>query len=63
MQSYEKEALTLAGQEAGGWLESIGKTDLAQLTEAEWLMFLEGIVTMYQEHLGQICAAGEEPPF
>jgi hypothetical protein len=38
---------------AGEYLDSIGKTDLAVLTEAEWLTLLEVIVTAYQDALAR----------
>jgi len=37
---YEKEALAAAGDTGGAYLESIQKTDLAQMSQDEWWMFL-----------------------
>ena len=37
----EKAAVAAGGQAAGAYLESIGKTDLATLTEPQWLRFCE----------------------
>lgn len=44
----ELDALMLAGQSGGEYLESIQKTDLATLSEAEWTMFLGVVVSKYQ---------------
>lgn len=48
---HEQAAIVAASPSAGEYLESIGKTDLAVLTEAEWLTFLEVVVTAYQDAL------------
>lgn len=50
-------AAMIAGGCAGGeYLESIGKTDLVALTEAEWDTFVEAIVTGYCDHLRDLAA-------
>lgn len=49
-------AMSVGGQEGGAYLESLGKTDLATLTEAEWDQFLEIIVTGYCDHLRQLAS-------
>jgi hypothetical protein len=49
--AHEIAAIADAGPLAGEYLESIGKTDLARLSEAEWLTFLEVVVTAYQDAL------------
>lgn len=49
--AHEIAAIAAAGPLAGEYLESIGKTDLATLSEAEWLTFLEVVVTAYQDAL------------
>lgn len=36
----EKRAVNTASPVIGDWLDALGKTDLAQMTEAEWLGFL-----------------------
>ena len=50
---HEIAAIAAASPLAGEYLESIGKTDLARLTEAEWLTLLEVIVTAYQDELAR----------
>lgn len=39
LDAFEQRALNDAGDEAGGYLDSIGKTDLATLAPDEWLIF------------------------
>jgi hypothetical protein len=40
----ELDALEQGGCAGGAYLESIGKTDLAKLSENEWISFLERVV-------------------
>ena len=50
-------AAMIAGGKAGGeYLESIGKTDLVALTQAEWDTFVEAIVTGYCDRLHELVA-------
>jgi hypothetical protein len=44
------------GQLGGEYLESIGKSDLATLTETEWDVFIEAVVTGYCDHLRELAA-------
>lgn len=53
----ELEALQKAGYEAGGYLESLQKTDLSTLSEDEWMIFLQCIVSVYQEKLAGVLDA------
>ena len=41
---YELSALTDAGEQGGSFLDSIGKTDLAALSELEYREFLKRVV-------------------
>ena len=50
----EAEAMTVCGQMGGEYLESIGKSDLATLTETEWDRFLDAVVTGYCDHLREL---------
>lgn len=61
---HETAAIAAASPMAGEYLESIGKTDLAVLTESEWLTLLEVIVTAYQDELARQLDAGRHsaPP-
>jgi hypothetical protein len=55
---HETAAIAAASPMAGEYLESIGKTDLAMLSEAEWLTLLEVVVTAYQDELARRLDAG-----
>ena len=52
----EAEAMTVGGQMGGEYLESIGKSDLATLSETEWDRFIDAIVTGYCDHLRALAA-------
>ena len=52
----EIEAMATGGQMGGEYLESIGKSDLATLSEEEWALFLDAIVTGYCDHLRALAA-------
>jgi hypothetical protein len=58
---HETAAIAAASPLAGEYLESIGKTDLAVLTESEWLTLLEVIITAYQDELARRLDAGRPP--
>ena len=60
--SYEEKALDTAGEQAGAYLDTIGKTDLATLTEPEWKTFLEAAVNGFGDGMRAACA-DLEPPF
>jgi hypothetical protein len=47
----ERAAVRHAGEMGGEYLESLGRTDLARLSEAEWLAFVEAVVTGYCDRL------------
>lgn len=47
----EMQAMSVGGQYGGEYLESIGKSDLATLTEAEWDRFLDAVITGYCDQL------------
>ena len=49
--SNEMQAMTAGGQQGGGYLETIEKSDLATLTETEWDRFLDAIITGYCDQL------------
>lgn len=58
---HEIAAIQAASPMAGEYLDSIGKTDLATLTDAEWLTFLEVVITAYQDELVRRLNAGQYP--
>ncbi len=47
----ERAAMAHGGAMAGEYLDSLGKTDLAQLSVEEWHTLIEVIVTGYCDHL------------
>ena len=52
----ETAAMVEGGKAGGAYLDSLGQTDLAQLTEEEWDTFVEVIVTGYCDHLRELAA-------
>jgi hypothetical protein len=45
----ELDALLVAGQAGGEYLESLGRYDLSALSEDEWVTFLSCVVSKYQD--------------
>jgi DNA polymerase III epsilon subunit-like protein len=58
---HETAAIEAASPLAGEYLESIGKTDLASLTEAEWLTLLMVVVIAFQNELARRLDTGRHP--
>ena len=54
----ERAAMAHGGVMAGEYLDSLDKTDLAQLSTAEWQTFIEVIVTGYCDRLRDL--AGQD---
>ncbi|MGX1786885.1 DUF6511 domain-containing protein [Bosea sp. NPDC055332] len=48
---YELTARADAGEKAGEYLDQIGKTDLADLTEEQWLTFLKTVIGEFGDSL------------
>lgn len=61
LMAIEKAAILAGGGSGGEYLDSIGKTDLARLSEAEWSTFLTKILTRYAEEMR--LAVKQCPPF
>lgn len=59
---YETKALKAAGGEAGAYLDSIGVTDLAKLTEGEWERFLRIVIDSFGDGIRKEID-GNQPPF
>jgi hypothetical protein len=63
--------MTYGGAMGGEYLDSLGRTDLAQLSLEEWHTLIEVIVTGYCDHLrdlagrdrGRLDAMSEQVPF
>ena len=61
LDAFEIGAVLEAGSNAGGYLEEIGKTDLAALDANEWREFLRRIVVGYEQALRRKILANEAP--
>ena len=67
----EQAAIRHGGSMGGEYLESIRLTDLASLSEPQWLTFVEAIVTGYCDRLrelagqdqGRLARTADEVPF
>lgn len=57
----EQQAVRAASERIGGYLEGIGKTDLAAMTEAEWMGFVLHAYTSVCEEVRRLHS--EELPF
>lgn len=44
----EIESMYAASDKAGAYLDSIGQTDLAKLTSAQWMTFIETIIRTFE---------------
>lgn len=62
LNQFEVFSLADAGDEAGTFLEKIGKTDLAQLSQEEWSAFLKIILTTFEQKMRERLL-GHHAPF
>jgi hypothetical protein len=58
---HETRAFQVAATNAGAYVDEIGKTDLMQWTEYEWVTLIEVAVTAFQDALRQ--AYADDAPF
>ena len=58
---HEEAALRQASAVGGEYIESLGRTDLAQWSEHEWTTLIDVVVTAFQDHLLE--AYTQDPPF
>lgn len=61
LDAYEHQAALAAGDDAGAWLDGLGKTDLGALSKEEWEEFLGLIVIGFQSHMRRLIEGGEAP--
>jgi hypothetical protein len=47
-------ALSVVSEIAGKWLETLGKTDLAQMTPDEWMAFLKTVCDEYDNMMDNL---------
>ena len=52
----EEAAMTAGGDAAGAYLESLGRSDLATLSPAEWRQLIEIVVTGYCDTLRDLAS-------
>lgn len=48
---YETEALQAGGVAACQYLESVGQTDMAELTQEQWLLFFTKYAVAYEKKM------------
>jgi hypothetical protein len=58
---HETNALAVACQTGGEYVESLAKTDLSDFTQVEWATLIDVVVTAFQESLRT--AYADDPPF
>ncbi|WP_407528414.1 DUF6511 domain-containing protein [Methylobacterium oryzisoli] len=58
---FERAARDAAGERAGAYLDSLGKTDLATLTAEEWSIFLHQIIVGFEDELRRIFSKSLAP--
>ncbi len=51
---YEADAIAVAGERGGEYLDSLGKTDLATMSDDEWRSLIAVVVGGYVERMGEI---------
>jgi len=56
----EQDALEAGAESGGAYLDSLGQTDLAQLSVEDWQAFIEIIVTAYCDHLRDLAARDQD---
>lgn len=61
LDAFEQKALAEAGNGAGEYLDRIGRTDLAKLTDKQWIAFLGLILTGYEDSLRRQMTEHEAP--
>lgn len=61
LDAYEQAAALEAGDKAGAYLDQIGVTDLAKLSETEWQEFLRRILRGFEQSLRQKILNGVAP--
>jgi hypothetical protein len=61
LDAFEKLAAIEAGQLGGAYLEEIGITDLAKLSETQWREFVRRILVGFEQALRRKIVNGESP--
>ena len=58
---YEQRAIERAGEKAGDYLDTLGKTDLGNLTKTEWRLFLNTVVRAFGDAIRSEINSGKAP--
>jgi len=58
---HEAAALRQASAVGGAYIESLGRSDLAQWSAQEWATLIDVVITAFQDHLQE--AYTQDPPF
>jgi hypothetical protein len=61
LDAYEIGAALEAGNEAGAFLDEIGKTDMATLDGDEWREFLRRVIVGFENSMRRKILTGEAP--
>ncbi|NOX39863.1 MAG: hypothetical protein GXP05_04925 [Alphaproteobacteria bacterium] len=56
----EQDALNAGAQSGGAYLDSLGASDLAELSLTDWQAFIEIIVTAYCDHLRDLAGRDQD---
>lgn len=61
LDAYEARARDEAGQDAGGYLDELGVTDLEKLRPEEWRVFLDKVILGFETSLRRQLTEGAAP--
>ncbi len=61
LDAFEQGAVFEAGADAAGYLEEVGTTDLAKLSEKEWREFLRRVIVGFEQVLRRKILDNEAP--
>src|SRR5690349_6383505 len=59
--AYEIKASELAGNDAGAYADSIGKTDMALMDDVEWMTFRNTMIRGFGKHIRYLIRNSEAP--
>jgi hypothetical protein len=61
LEAYEYKAGMAAGDQAGAYLDQIGRTDLAELTREQWEEFIARVIIGFQHEMRRMIGSHEAP--
>ena len=59
---HEIDAMMASSKKGGEYLDNLGKTDLAVMTENEWMGLVDAICSAFSDRMMELSASGS-PPF